>query len=132
MRTKLVAASAAFALFATLLAACGSAESESPDREIAMTPEATAMQEDNTDLAPNPVETNPEGDAEAPDIAAENCIEELARIANQPTSIISVERVEVDQTGPTHFLTVEGAAAPWACKTLPNASVAELYYTQEG
>ena len=97
-----------------------------------MATESTPMQEDNPGLAPNPVETNPEGDAEAPDIAAENCIEELARIANQPTSIISVERVEVDQTGPTHFLTVEGAAAPWACKTLPNASVAELYYTQEG
>lgn len=135
MKAKLVAASAASALFATFLAACGSAENESPDSGVAAAQQAqetTGISEDSPELAPDSVETNPTGDPEAPDIAADNCIDELARTANQPKSNISVQRVEVDQTGPTHFLTVEGAAAPWACKTLPNASVTDLYYTQEG
>lgn len=135
MKTKLLAAGAASALFTTLLAACGSPEGETPDSEMATGPEAletVAAVGDTPELVPNPVETNPEGDSEAPDIAAENCIAELAKTANQPTSVISVQRVEVDDTGPTHFLMIQGGDAPWACKTLPNASVTDLYYTQEG
>ena len=94
--------------FGTLLAACN-----------LDTPEAAAP--DGQDMA-----------SSAPDIAGENCILELARTANQPASMISIQNVEVDDTGPTHLLIIDGAAAPWSCKTSPNGAVIELMYTQEG
>lgn len=142
MKTKLVAASAASALLATL-AACGSNDPTPTEEVVAQSTEtpssADASPSDSASLAPagstatpGATQTNPVGDPEAPDIAGENCIKELAKLANQPASKISVARVEVDNTGPTHYLMIQGAAAPWSCKTAPNASVIDLVYTQEG
>tara|TARA_A100001391_G_scaffold127364_3_gene87114 strand:- start:638 stop:1045 length:408 start_codon:yes stop_codon:yes gene_type:complete len=135
MNTKLVAVSAASVLFPFFLAACGSTEGEIADSEIATdsgTGETVAMAGSTPERAPTPVETKSKGDPDAPDIAAQNCVEQLAKTANRSPSVISVQRVEVDDSGPTHFLMIEGSEAPWACKTLPDASVSDLYYTQEG
>lgn len=122
-RNKLVAASALSALAVLLLAACspgdGSQTATSPTGQQAV---------GAADTAP-PV---PAGDPDLPDIAGENCIKQLAETANQPASKIYVIRVDVDETGPTHYLQIEGAAAPWSCKTTPNGAVTDLIYTQEG
>ena len=74
----------------------------------------------------------PAADEAMPDIAGENCMKELSRTANQPLSMISILRVDEDETGPTHYLMIQGAAAPWICKTLPNGAVTDLRYSQEG
>ncbi|WFL77780.1 hypothetical protein P7228_01545 [Altererythrobacter arenosus] len=134
MNSKLIAAGAASALFASFLAGCGSNETPAPDSERVQAPatDGSATGASGKAGAPHAVETNPVGDPDAPDIAGTNCIEELASTANQPKARISIQRVEVDETGPTHFLMIEGAEAPWSCKTLPNGSVTELMYTQEG
>lgn len=102
------------ALFAAaLLTACNSETSSEPEN----------FESDSEQMG---------GDPNLPDIAGENCIAELARISNQPVADISIQRVEVNETGPTHYLMIKNAAAPWICKTLPNGDVIELLYSQEG
>ncbi|RVT80700.1 hypothetical protein DXV76_20780 [Rhodobacteraceae bacterium CCMM004] len=72
------------------------------------------------------------GDPSLPDIAGANCIRQLSQTANRPVSQIRVARVEVGARGPVHYLEIDGAAAPWVCKTLPNGAVTDLYYSAEG
>lgn len=115
MRRTVAATTASLAL-ASLLAACN-----------LDTPAATQPSYGSANPAPATA-----GDPSLPDIAGENCIRELAKLANQPQALITVQRVEVDATGPTHYLMIDGAAAPWACKTSPNGAVIDLMYTQEG
>ncbi|MDN3646441.1 hypothetical protein QWY75_09545 [Pontixanthobacter aestiaquae] len=136
MNTKLVAASAASALIGTLLTACGSGETVAPDSEAKQNPQTgdavTGSATNEVRGGPAALETSPVGDPNAPDVAGENCIKQLASTANQPASMISIQRVEVDETGPTHFLTIKGGDAPWLCKTMPDGTVTEVMYTQEG
>ena len=99
-----------------LVTACGSAEPEGSGeaQDLAATSSSTASPE-----LP--------GDPEQPDVAGENCIAELARVSNRDASEIRIARVEVDETGPTHFLIIDEATVEWSCDTNPDGSVVELF-----
>ena len=73
-----------------------------------------------------------QGDPAAPDIGADNCIAELARVASRDSSEISIIDVDPSAGPVTYRLALADAAAPWICITDPAARVTELYYDGEG
>lgn len=74
----------------------------------------------------------PQGDPNAPDIAADNCIAELANTANRPADEIRIAHIIANERVVVHYLELEGADALWSCRTDPAGTPLELSYTAEG
>lgn len=110
------------ALVAIPLAACN------PPSDEAASPVSNAIEmAGDHERAPLPV-----GDPNAPDVAADNCIAELASTANRSADDIRIAHIIANERVVVHYLQLEGADALWSCRTDPAGTPLELMYTAEG
>lgn len=135
MKNKLLAASAAFVLLATL-AACGSNDNTSAQDDVAHAEDSPPIANAEGAGTVEPKKRASESasattvtSSSVLEAARENCIVALYESANRRRNEITVLESEPARTGATVSLMIDGAAAPWSCTTDDSGNVRDLYYS---
>lgn len=135
MKNKLLAASAAFVLLATL-AACGSNDNTSAQDDVAHAEDSTPIANAEGAGTVEPKKRASESasattvaSSSVLDAARENCTADLYELANRPETEITVLESASTPTGAAVSLMIDGAAAPWSCITDDSGNVRDLYYS---